>query len=251
MVQRRAVNRADKEMQPQKLPTLYKTLVPLAAERHNGYYLSRERSYEYASETNAIPITADEFPQAMRNYPIVLAGQDNPTPVALVGYAAGQNDHVNEDGSWKSGAYVPAYLRRYPFAYVREAEDKDRNILCADLSSMIFSTSGEEDRALFKDGKPSEVLTNVMDFSNRYENALLRTRAVMDEARKLDLVDPSSVTISRDGKTIKVEGFYIISEEKLRKLPDDVLAGLARRGVLNIFAAHHLSLTNFTSFGGS
>ncbi len=251
MVQRRAVNRADKELQPEKLPTLYKTLVPLTPERHDMYYLSRERSYEYAQTTNAIPITADEFPQAMRSYPIVLAGHDTPTPVALVGYSAGHNDHVAKDGSWKEGAYIPAYLRRYPFAYVRESHDVDRNILCADLSSMIFSTSGEEDRALFKDGKPSEVLTNVMDFSNRYETALQRTRTVMDEAKKLDLIDPSSVTITRDGKTTKVEGFNIISEEKLRKLPDDVLAGLARRGVLNLFTAHHLSLTNFTTFGGS
>ncbi|RLJ59551.1 SapC protein [Litoreibacter meonggei] len=249
MVQRRAVNRADKELQPENLPTLYKTLIPLTAERHAGYFLSQERSYEYAADTNAIPITADEFPQAMRNYPIVLAGSDAPTPVALVGFSAGKNDYVQKDGSWAKDAYVPAYLRRYPFAYVREAKDVERNILCADLSSMIFSTHGEEDRALFKDGKPSQVLTNVMDFSNRYEMALQRTRAAMEEAKTLDLIDASSVTITRNGKTLKVEGFHIISEEKLRKLPDDVLAGLARRGILNLFAAHHLSLTNFTSFG--
>lgn len=249
MVQRRAVNRADKELQPETLPTLYKTLVPLTAERHAGYYLSKERSYDYAAETNAIPITADEFPQAMRHYPIVLAGADVPTPVALVGFSAGKNDYVRKDGSWVEGAYVPAYLRRYPFAYVRESNDVERNVLCADLSSMIFSTHGDEDRALFADGKPSQVLNNVMEFANRYEMALQRTRVAMDEARKLDLIDPSSVTISRNGKTLKVEGFNIISEEKLRKLPDDVLAGLARRGMLNLFAAHHLSLTNFTSFG--
>lgn len=249
MVQRRAVSRADKEIQAETLPTLYKTLVPLTAERHGTYFLSKDRSYDYAADTNAIPITADEFPQAMRHYPIVLAGADSPTPVALVGFSAGRNDYIQADGSWAEGAYVPAYLRRYPFAYVREAKDVDRNILCADLSSMIFSTHGDEDRALFKDGKPSQILTNVMDFSNRYESALQRTRIAMDEAKTLDLIDPSSVTISRNGKTLKVEGFNIISEEKLRKLPDDILAGLARRGVLNLFAAHHLSLTNFSSFG--
>ena len=68
MVQRRAVNRADKELQPETLPTLYKTLVPLTAERHGGYFVSEDRSYDYAATTNAIPITVDEFPQAMRNY---------------------------------------------------------------------------------------------------------------------------------------------------------------------------------------
>ena len=251
MVQRRAVDKADKDLQPKTLPTLYKTLVPLVPERHSTYFLSEARSYEYASQTNAIPITTDEFPQAMRSYPIVFAGGDTPTPVALVGFSPAQNDHVAKDGSWKDGAYVPAYLRRYPFAYVRESQEADRNILCADLSSMIFSTSGAPERALFKDGQPGTVLSNVMEFCNRYETALQRTRAAMQEAKKLDLIDASSVTVSRGGKSLKVEGFQIISEEKLRNLSDKQLADLARRGVLNVFAAHHLSLTNFTAFGSA
>lgn len=251
MVKRRAVDRKDKEMQPEKLPTLYKTLIPLTAQRQGNLFLSPERNYEYASTANAIPLTADEFPQAMRHYPIVLAGKEEPTPVALVGYAPNRNDHVETDGSWKAGTYIPAYLRRYPFCYIRESADKDRNILCADLSSTIFTTDGDDDRALFKDGEPADLLKNVMDFANRYETALQRTRAMMQEAVALDLVDPSTVTISTGGKTLKVEGFFIISEEKLRKLPDDKLASLARRGLLNIYAAHHLSMTNFSSLGSS
>ena len=114
MVKRRAVSKADKEMQPDRLPMLYKTLVPLTAERQSGYYLSPERDYAYANMVNAIPVTTDEFAQAMRNYPIVLAGSDIPTPVALVGFETGRNDHVTAEGTWKEGAYIPAYLRRYP-----------------------------------------------------------------------------------------------------------------------------------------
>lgn len=249
MVKRRAVAKADKDMQPDTLPMLYKTLVPLTAERHSGYFLSPKRSYEYASMVNAIPLTADEFAPAMRNYPIVLAGADVPTPVALVGYSAGKNDYVTADGEWAQGAYVPAYLRRYPFAYVRETQSSDRNILCADLSAIILEGAGETDRALFVDGKPGKLLTNVMDFCNRYEIALQRTKLAMEEARKLNLIEPATVSIARGGKTVKVDGFQIISEEKLRELPDETLASLSRRGVLSIYTAHHLSLTNFTSFG--
>lgn len=251
MVKRRAVDRKDKDLQPEKLPTLYKTLIPLTAQRHGNLFLSPDRTFEYASAANAIPVTTEEFPQVMRHYPIVLAGKNEPTPVALVGYAPGRNDHVDADGNWREGAYIPAYLRRYPFCYIRESADKDRNILCADLSSTIFATDGEEDRALFKDGEPGELLRNVMDFANRYEAALQRTRAMIQEVVALDLVDPSTVTISAGGKTLKVEGFSIISEEKLRKLPDDKLASLARRGLLNLYAAHHLSMTNFSSLGTS
>ncbi|MEP5761788.1 MAG: SapC family protein [Litoreibacter sp.] len=250
MVQRRAVTREDKEMQPDRLPSLYKTLIPLTADRHKSLHLSETRHYGFAETANAIPLSADEFPQAMRNYPIVFATGDLPTPVALVGYRANKNDFVSKGGSWLEGTYVPAYLRRYPFAYLKESDTSDRQILCADLSSTMFESKETPGRALFnEDNSPSKVLTNVMDFCNRYDIALQRTRAAMEEAKKLDLIEDSTVTIARNGQNIKVEGFNVISEDKLRKLPDDVLASLARRGVLNLFAAHHLSMTNFATFG--
>lgn len=249
MVKRRAISREDKDLQPERLPSLYKALIPLIAERHGNLFLSDARGYDFARTANAIPLTVDEFPQAMRHYPVVLAGSDVPTPVALVGHAPGQNDHVNDVGSWREGCYVPAYLRRYPFAYLRESETSDRNILCADLSAVLFETTGEPDRALFQDGEPGPVLKNVMDFCNRYEVALQRTRAAMEEAVKLELIDAASVTVKAKGKSLKVEGFSMISEDKLRKLPDATLAGLARRGVLNIYYGHHLSLTNFSAMG--
>lgn len=250
MVQRRAVSREDKDMQPDRLPSLYKTLIPLTVDRHKTLHLSEARDYSFAASANAIPLSADEFPQAMRHYPIVMADGDVPTPVALVGYKPGKNEFVEKDGSWTKGAYVPAYLRRYPFAYLRESETSDRHILCADLSSTMFENKTIPDRALFNDdNSPADVLTNVMEFCTRYDVALQRTRAAMEEAKTHELLEASTVTVSRKGQNVKVEGFYVVSEDKLRKLPDDVLASMARRGVLNLFAAHHLSMTNFASFG--
>lgn len=236
-------------MQPDRLPLLFKTLVPLTADRQGDLYLSAERSFDFASVANAIPVTVDEFGPALRHYPIVLAGGDVPSPVALVGYSPNRNDFVQADGSWAASAYVPAYLRRYPFAYVRESESSDRNILCADLSSIQFAPTGDADRALFTKGKPSQMLTSIMEFCNRYEQSMERTRQTMAEAARLDLLEETVVNISRGGKTLKVDGFRVISEERLRALPDDTLADLARRGVLGLFTAHHLSMANFSTFG--
>jgi hypothetical protein len=250
MVKRRAVSRADKDLQPDTLPLLYKTLVPLTPDRHKGLYFAAKRNYAYAGMANALPLTLDEFAPAMRNYPIVLAGGAVPTPVALVGYAAGSNQCVDADGAWLDNHYIPAYVRRYPFALVRESATVERNILCADLSSVLFESKGEDDRALFNEaGETGSVINSVIEFCTKYDQAVERTRLAMQEAADLDLIQSSTVTITRGGKNYKVDGFQIISEEKLRALPDDVLAGLARRGVLTIYAAHHLSLTNFSSFG--
>jgi SapC protein len=251
MARRRAVSKEDKALEPDRLPLLYKTLVPLTPDRHSALYFTEDRTYDYAADANAIPLTADEFPLALRHYPIVLSGGATPTPLALVGMQHGQNDFVTGEGAWKEGAYVPAYLRRYPFALVRESNESDHNILCADLSSTLFTQSGAQNRKLFTGDGTSPVISGALDFCKRYDTAVQRTRLVIEEAAKHDLFGPSAVTISRAGKTMKVEGFQVISEEKLRALPDDILADLARRGVLNIFAAHFMSLTNFSDFGSA
>lgn len=249
MVKRRAVSKADKAMQPERLPLLYKTLVPLTADRQGDLYLNETRDYDYASMASAIPLSADEFAPALRSYPIVMAGGDVPTPVALVGHSSRRNDFVREGGQWAEGAYIPAYLRRYPFAFVRESAESDRNILCADLSSVLFETSGPEERALFTEGKPSQMLAGIMEFCNRYDASAARTRQAMEEAARLELFEESTVNITHGGKKLKVDGFRVISEEKLRALPDQTLADLARRGVLSLYTAHHLSMSNFASFG--
>lgn len=249
MARRRAVSAEDKALSPERLPLLYKTMVPLAPERQGSLRVRAERDFQVAADVNAIPLTADEFPRAMRDYPIVIAPGDTPAPVALVGFERGKNDFVEEDGTWRDGAYVPAYLRRFPFALLRESDDADRHILCADLSSTVFTEDASVGEALFEDGKPAAATKRALDFCQRYMEAAERTRSLMKRVAELDLVEASVVTITRGETKRKVEGFSVVSEEKVRALDDATLAKLARQGILTLFAAHQMSLANFTSFG--
>lgn len=249
MVRRRAVSPEDKAPSAEKLPLLYRTLVPLVPERHMDLRLNGRRDYSFAAEANAIPLTVDEIPTAMRHYPIVLAPGRTATPVALVGFEQGKNAFVDKDGAWQEGTYIPAYVRRYPFGLVRESAEADRHILCADMSSTLFGDDAKDQRLFEEDGSPAEASKRALEFCQRYVASTDRTRTVMQEAETLGLIGPSEVTITRGGEKRKVDGFAIISEEKLRKLDDKTLAGLARRGVLTIYAAHQLSLANFSSFG--
>jgi len=250
MVRKRAVSPEEQQQVTSRLPLLYSTLSPVTAEQHGALFVAENRDFGFASQANAIPLVADEFAAAMRDYPIVIADGAQPMPVALVGFAKGQNTHVDGDGNWSSGHYVPAYLRRHPFMLLRESETADRNILCADFSSTIFQTAGEADQRLFgPNGETSKLLTNTLDFSNRYQTSFERTTALMAEAQTKGLIHPSEVTVSRGEQKAKIEGFSIISEEKLRALPDAELADMSRRGVLALFTTMQLSLSNFTDFG--
>src|SRR5678815_4155353 len=70
---------------------------------------------------HAIPISAGEFPAAMRDYPIVFvrrSGDFDYTPMIILGLREGQNLFVMGDGKWDRRTYVPAYVRRYPFCLV-------------------------------------------------------------------------------------------------------------------------------------
>jgi hypothetical protein len=249
MVRRRAVDPADRAPSSDKLPLLYRTLVPLAPERHQGVRVLDRKDYSFAATANVIPLTVDEFPVAMRHYPIVLALGEPATPVALVGFERGQNAYVDADGQWKNGAYIPAYVRRYPFGLVRESAEAERHILCADMSSTLLG-EGDEGQPLFDaDGQPADAAKRALDFCQRYVASTERTRAVMREAQELGLIGPSEVTISRGDRKQKVDGFALVSEEKLRALDDATLGGLVRRGVTSLYAAHQMSLANFTEFG--
>ena len=66
----------------------------------------------------SFPLSASEFADAGRHYPIVFVGDETNGfhPAALVGLEEGSNLFVSAAGEWMPGAYVPAFARRYPFA---------------------------------------------------------------------------------------------------------------------------------------
>ena len=249
MARKRALEKSQTVDIEGRLPLLYNSVVPLTPEQHKALHISDKRDFSVAATTTAIPLTCDEFSQAMRDYPIVFSGADQPTPLALVGLSKGRNDQVDKDGSWRTGTYVPAYLRRYPFLLVKEQEGSDRQVLCADLTSMQFEKSSDTGQALFDDGAPSERLKDILEFARRYETAILRTSDVMRVVVEHDLIQASTVNLSKGDKSARIEGFSVIAEEKVRALEDAKLADLARRGILALFTAHQMSLANFSTMG--
>src|SRR5665213_2753356 len=96
------------------LPLFYRRPAPLSALRHFGLSLSATDSFAFARDANAIPLNVSEFSLAARHYPIVFTPTDPVTPVAVVGIAKSRNLFVDAAGKWLAGAYIPAYVRRYP-----------------------------------------------------------------------------------------------------------------------------------------
>src|SRR5689334_322253 len=137
------------------LPLFYKNPQPLEPGRHEKAGLSSKVDFGFSRITNAIAITASEFSSIAFNYPIVFSTTAPVVPFAVVGLRDNENLFVKSDGSWRENAYIPAYVRRYPFIFT-EVPDSDRLILCVDEDCVQYEKQSSQ--PFFVDGKPSENL---------------------------------------------------------------------------------------------
>lgn len=225
------------------LPVCYTSLTPLVPQRHGSMCYRRTTGFAFAGGVNAVPALAEEFANAQNTCPIVFTRGNQPKPVLLLGMTSGRNDHVGPDGAWPPGQHVPAFLRRYPFMLVRESSASSRMILCADLAADGFSeTEGEP---LFEADGATDTMKRILNFCERYEQASLRTDALVAELASLDLFQDASVSIRTGGGTKKIDGFRTVSEDRFKALDDAKLADFARRGIIGLLAAHWASIQQF------
>ncbi len=227
----------------QGFPLFYSSVVPLSSQLHPTHGLKDRDSLAFTRGTHAIPITVDEFAIAQRFYPIVFGVGENPAPLALVGLQEGQNLYVDAEGQWQGDAYIPAFVRRYPFMLARLSPTSDDLSLCFDETSpQIAADAGEP---LFNGVEPSETTKNILNFCQQFEEAIFRTRSFMDELAKLDLLQDGEVTIQREGlaEPAVYRGFRMIAEDRLQNLRGDQARKMVQSGMLGLAYAHLFSLS--------
>ena len=81
-----------------------------------------------------VPLTVGEFPIAGIYYPIIFAG-DRYQPLAVMGMRQGSNLFVGADGAFEVGAYIPAYIRRYPFVLAND-QAREQLVVCIDRDAI-------------------------------------------------------------------------------------------------------------------
>lgn len=231
-------------------PPMYGDLLPLDREAHKNLKLDTTQAVvSRLADQNSVFLAAVEFGDACKEYPIVFvrageAGADGKQPVAplaVLGLKAGSNLFV--DGDQWTGNYVPAYVRRYPFAMARLDGNANNLAVCYDSQWAGFNdTTGE---ALFKDGQPSEFLLNAKGFLENFEQESERTRLICNLLAEMDLLqDMRFEATLPDGQKLDVEGFLALDEKKYSELPDDKVLQLHRNGLISLIEMHRLSLTN-------
>jgi len=223
----------------------YETVVPLNAKRHQDWSVEVGADYSYTQKTNSVPLTAIEFPHAAVEYPIVFAGQDdNIVPVVVIGIRGHENLYLTESNTWNA-KYIPAFVRRYPFVFAT-SEDAKTLTLCVDESYAWFNKEDRGARLFDQENKPSEYVKNVLNFLQEYQVQFQRTNAFCQKLRELDLLEPMRADVTlQTGEKLSLTGFMAVNRDKLKEIPAEKLAEMAKTDELELIYLHLQSMRNF------
>ncbi len=220
---------------------------PLTADLHGKLGVTpADKPYAFVAGTHVVPLTVTEFAPAALTYPVIFVG-DQKQPVVAMGLRNGENLFI-EDGDIRADAYLPAYVRRYPFVFATD-EVEGRMILCIDRAAPFVTEGGEV--PLFENGQPSAYVQNAMDFCNNFEQERVRTESFVKLLTDLDLFEVREATFTprnEDGTTgqpQKLAEYFAVSEDKLKALPADKLVELRDNGALGQIYAHLISLAGW------
>ncbi len=225
------------------LPIFYNDLVPLNSNEHENFRVKPSDAAPFLRNQHAVPLTIDEFVSAQRFVPIIFSAGADPVPLALMGLNEGVNTFLDDDGKLRGPAYVPAYVRRYPWMLAKLRPDSDELSLCFDPTSDVVGAF-DEGELLLEDKQPSELTKNILKFCEDFEQAAHRTGLFMKELKDLDLLMDGEVAIQMPGneKPFVYRGFSMVNEEKLRELRGDQLRKINQSGMLPLIHAHLFSL---------
>ena len=220
-------------------PLFYRTIVPLDRERHRLARLDRpRRPFGFAERTQFIPAVAEEFTAACRDLAILfLPGTGRPNAVFVVGLSAGQNLLVTAEGEW-AAAYVPAFLRRYPF--IRGDVEGGEPIVCIDQS--YEGLNQERGEPFFEEAGHTPFLEQQVGLVNAYFDASQRSEEFCDLLLSLDLFKSVTIDVKSSGSSTAVHGLLAVDEEKLNMLPARDFERLRKAGALAPIYAHLISM---------
>lgn len=218
---------------------------PLSKEAHAGLGLKNlETPYAFTARTHLVPLTVTEFGPAALCYPIIFIGPEK-TPVAVMGVNADENLFVDEKGAYAADAYLPAYIRRYPFVLANDAAAQ-RMVVCIDSKAPMIGEN--PDAPFFENGEPSAYTRGAIDFCNNFEQEAQRTQSFVSLLKELDLFEDKTATYTPPGPDGQptapqtIAQYQGVSEAKLNALSAEKMKELASNGALSQVYAHLISL---------
>jgi hypothetical protein len=220
----------------QQMPLFFKRIAAVNAQNHGELRLDRSAGFRFAASAQSVPVGLTEMDTAAQHYTILFTSGANPMPVVLLGLREGENLFVRPDGTWQPDAYVPAYVRCFPFIYLEEANRKQL-FMGLEPDAEHFKTG--HGQPLFEDGRPAQAYTDATNFCKAYRESVVASGVF---GRALDkagvLVDDEATITFTAGGAAKVRGFKLVKPEKLAEVDDATFLEWRSMGWLAAIYAH-------------
>ena len=230
------------------LPQFYNKVAVLNSKHHGNWSLSRTKDVSYAAKASVIHLQASEFGGALMSFPIVFVGkEDKINPAILTGVERNRNLFVGANGQWQA-AYVPAYVKRYPFL-MANGED-NQMVVCIDENFKGFNQLADGDGLFTPSGETTDFTNRAVEFLEQFEQYHMQTQMLCKTIAQLDILEPLKAEFKVPNNTkppVYIEGFQVVSREKLAKLTGEQMTQLRDNGVLELIYYHLASLKQFES----
>ena len=222
---------------------MFENVVAIHSQTHAQTRVKEITDFTFARGVHLAYVALGEFARAGAIYPIVFvedSARDEFRPVALLGLRPNENLFVDASGTWQA-AYVPAVIRRYPFALLR-SEQEGQFVVCLDADSDRISVT--EGAPLFgPDGAPSVALENAKRYLTELHQLEMVTSAFCAWCKEQNMFTPLNVRVQGAQGANDLTGCYAINEERLNRLSDERFLEMRTRGYLAGIYAHLLSLS--------
>lgn len=228
-------------------PYAYTEIVPLNRE-HRVLVPPQGTVAAAFRNLNALPVSLAEFPHVVRDYPIVFVSADpgkSYGAFAVLGLEKGKNLFCTADGGWELQAYVPAYVRRYPFCMATITVDgklREERLVCVEKRAL----HEKGDRLFDDEGKATPDWEQQQKLLFEFEADLARTNEMCATLASHGLLEPFTMQARpNEGAPISVSGMGRVNEQKLAELEAEAIKTLMGKGHLAAVYAHLMSLGNF------
>ena len=211
----------------------YSDPVPLDKKKHASLKFKTSDTLAFASGVNSVPIAGSEIFAASRHFPVLFYknSSGNYLPIVLLSLRKDGNDLGTD---W-NGFYVPAFVRRYPFALT------DEGMVVIDTKAPHFQADDGEN--LFTDGEASDTLKKIVQFLEVVQATYKGTEEFCKALVEKQLLTPFNTKLNFKNATIEIGEMYAIDEKKLHQLDDADVPNWFKKGWIAWAYAHLHSIS--------
>jgi hypothetical protein len=228
-------------------PQFYSQPVPFDRAVHGSLQFAElAPDFGFAAKADAIALVVSEVAQAVRHYPLVfLSGADVTAPMlaALVGLGDGVNRYIDVAGQWRTGTYIPAYVRRYPFLPLQVAGQSDPILAIDTTQAWVQAQAGQP--LYDTTGKPTGRMERVLAFQLDYQQQANITQGMCAALHAAGVLEQRTLTWQdASAQARQLNGFWCVDEAKLKSLGAEALQALHQADALGLAYAQLLSMSN-------